>query len=204
MNTQLKLKDVWYWGSNFAMLGMASISMYMDNPIPMLLVAIPLIMLDRAYFVPVLLFIACIEGSFSSEDSSSQAESWAIMAMTPIFLFDFFHHNKVKIPPKFTIFFILFFFFIILGAFIYTMHPYIGQALIPVFGKRAVGLSALYVKIIMKSLKIVFFFFYLKTLINKDKGLMYRALQIIKDLTPYLMACILVDMLLFGARSTQF
>lgn len=204
MNKDLKLKDVWYWGSNFALLGTASISMYLDNPIPMLVVALPLIMLDRAYFVPVLMFIACIEGSFSSEDSSSQAESWAIMALTPIFLFDFFHHNKIKVPTKFVLFFIVFLFFVIFGAIVYKMHPYISQALIPIFGKKAIASSTLYMKIIMKSLKLGFFFFYLKTLINKDKGLLYRAFTITKDLVPYLMGCIMVDMVLFGARSSQF
>ena len=204
MNKELKLKDVWYWGSNFALLGTASLSMYLDNPIPMLLVALPLIMLDRAYFVPVLMFIACIEGSFSSEDSSSQAESWAIMALTPIFIFDFFHHNKVKVPTKFVIIFIVFLFFVLFGAIVYKMHPYIQSSLIPVFGKKAVSSSALYIKIVMKTLKLGFFFMYLKTLINKDKTLLYRSLTIIKDLAPYLMFCILVDMVLFGARTSQF
>ena len=107
MKIELKLKDAWYWGSGFAMLAMASISMYLDNPLPMLAVALPLILLDRAYIIPVLLFIACIEGSFSSEDSSSQAESLAILFIGPLFIYDFFHHNKVKVPYKFVLLFLI-------------------------------------------------------------------------------------------------
>ena len=75
----LKLKDLWYWIANFALVGSAFLSMYMNNAYPMLAVAIPLILLDRAYVVPVLLFIAAIEGSFKVQDAASQAESTAIM-----------------------------------------------------------------------------------------------------------------------------
>ncbi|HEY6978155.1 MAG TPA: hypothetical protein VH396_17765, partial [Chitinophagaceae bacterium] len=67
----LKLKDLWYWIANFALVGSAFVSMSMSNPYAMLAVAIPLIFLDRAYAVPVLLFIAAIEGSFKVEGGSS-------------------------------------------------------------------------------------------------------------------------------------
>ena len=51
----VKLKDVWYWAANFALVGSAFVSMTMNNAYAMLAVAIPLIFLDRAYAVPVLL-----------------------------------------------------------------------------------------------------------------------------------------------------
>ena len=86
MKLEMNFKDMWYCGTNFALLAMASLSMYIDNPIPMLAVAVPLCLLDRAYVIPLLLFIACIEGSFSSEDSSSQAESLAIIAIGILYL----------------------------------------------------------------------------------------------------------------------
>jgi hypothetical protein len=38
MNANLKLKDLWYWVANFALLGSAFLSMYVNNALPMLAV----------------------------------------------------------------------------------------------------------------------------------------------------------------------
>lgn len=204
MKIELKLKDAWYWGSGFAMLAMASISMYLDNPLPMLAVALPLILLDRAYIVPVLLFIACIEGSFSSEDSSSQAESLAILFIGPLFVYDFFHHNKVKVPYKFVLLFLVFVFFVIWGTIVFRMNNDIEQYLANVIIGASSLTSGVVVKSVMKVIKIAFFFFYLKSLINYDRSVLYRGLTIMKDFVPYLFACILADMVLFGAETSKF
>src|SRR6266480_6218582 len=96
----LKLKDLWYWMANFALLGSAFVSMYMNNAYALLAVAIPLVLLDRAYVIPTLLFIAAIEGSFKVEDAASEAESTAIMLMGPFLIYDFIRRNHKMIPFK--------------------------------------------------------------------------------------------------------
>lgn len=202
MNVELKLKDIWYWGTNLAMIGMASVSMYLDNPLPLLAVAVPLCLLDRAYIIPLLIFIACIEGSFSSEDSSSQAESLAIMAIGPMFLWDFFKNNKVKVGLTISFLFITFGFFVIWGIIIYKMNTHIVQYIMTLAGEQA--FAGITVKTIMKVLKLAFFFLYLKTLINKDKDIVFRGLSIMKDLVPYLFFAICADTILFGVVTSQF
>ncbi|QEC69591.1 O-antigen ligase family protein [Panacibacter ginsenosidivorans] len=202
MAMNLKLKDAWYWIANFAILGTCSLSMYLDDPLPLLAVAVPLIMLDRAYVVPVLLFIACIEGSFASEDSSSKAETYAIAFIMPFFLYDYIKHNKTKIPYALSLLYIVFGFFIIWGMIIWSTHPEIKKYITSLLFTR-VGVF-IYIKMFMKVVKLVFFFLYLKVLINNDKDLLYRALNLMKDMAPYLIGCVLLDMLLFGVETEKF
>jgi hypothetical protein len=202
MNTDIKIKDLWYWTANFALLASAFLSMYLNNAYPMLAVALPLIMLDRAYIVPVLLFIACIEGSFKTEDSSSQAESTAIMLAAPFFAYDFLQRNGKMVPFKFVMIFLGFGVFIIVGIMTFNMHHEIIEFLLPLMGKK--GLSGMYLKMIMKAIKLCFFFLYLKVLINHHKDVLYRALTLIKDMAPYLTILVLMNMLLFGSVSSKY
>src|SRR4051812_30681517 len=114
----LKLKDLNYWIANFALLGSAFVSMYMNNAYAMLAVAIPLIFLDRAYVVPVLLFIAAIEGSFKVEGgSSSDAETIVIGVVGPILLYDLIRRNSKKVPIQFVLLYFIFGSFVVLGLF---------------------------------------------------------------------------------------
>jgi O-antigen ligase len=204
MNAELKLKDVWYWGSGFALLFMASVSMYMDNPIPMLAVAIPLILLDRAWIIPVLLFIACIEGSFSSPDSSTKAETYAIMAIGPLFLYDLLYHNKKLVPLNLVMLFLIFGFFVIWGAYIFSLDDDIVQYMRTNYTNATVLVKGTTMKSVMKVIKLGFFFFYLKSLINYDKSVLYRGLTLMKDFVPYLMVCIFADVVLFGHVTSKF
>jgi len=197
MSINVQLKDLWYWTANFALLGSAFLSMYMSNAYPMLAVALPLVLLDRAYVVPLLLFIAAIEGSFKVEDAASQAESTAIMLIGPILAYDFIKRNAKMVPFKMVLLYIIFASFVVLGIFIYNMHPQIPQFMIALTGKMQGGVGT-YVKMIMKLVKIIFFFIYLKVFINEDKNLFYRALGLTKDMAPYLILLVLVNMLFFG------
>jgi len=198
----LKLKDAWYWIANFAILGTCSLSMYMDDPIYLIAVAAPLILMDRAYVIPVFIFIACIEGSFVSEDASSKAETYAIAVALPFFLYDFIKHNKVKVPFQFSMLFVIMGIFVIIGMITWGAHPEIKKWVSQVtFTKVGVFM---YIKMFMKIVKLVFFFLYLKVLINSDKELVYRGLTLIKDMAPYLIGLVLLDMLLFGAVTEKF
>src|SRR6476619_5391180 len=103
--------------------------MYVNNAFPMLAVSIPLVILDRAYVVPLLLFIAAIEGSFKVQDAASQAESTAIMLIGPLFAYDFIKKNRRKVPYNLALLYIIFGMFVVIGMFTYASHPQITQYL---------------------------------------------------------------------------
>lgn len=203
MNTNVKLKDLWYWTANFALLGSAFLSMYVNNALPMLAVSIPLVILDRAYVVPLLLFIAAIEGSFKVEDAASQAESTAILMIGPLFAYDFIKKNGRMVPYSLVLLYIIFGVFVVIGMVTYASHPQITQYLAPIMFKKQGGVGV-YFKMFMKVIKLCFFFMYLKVLINEDKELFYRALTLIKDMAPYLTMLVALDMMMFGVVSEKF
>ena len=60
MNKDVQLKTVWYWTANFAMVGSAFLSMYMNNGYAFLAVSIPLVLLDRAYLMHTTFY--CLRG----------------------------------------------------------------------------------------------------------------------------------------------
>jgi len=199
----LKLKDLWYWIANFALVGSALVSMYMNNAYAMLAVAIPLIFLDRAYAVPILLFIAAIEGSFKVEGgSSSDAESIVIAVVGPILAYDLIRKNSKKVPFQFVLLYLIFGAFVIVGCFIFTMHPEINQYLVPITGKPQ-GNLYIYIKTVMKIIKVCFFFLFLKVLINENKELFYRSLTLLKDMVPYLTMFVLLKMVMFGGGESE-
>jgi O-antigen ligase len=200
MTIDLKLKDMWYWTANFAMMGAAFLSMYLNNGLPFVAVTIPLVLLDRAYAVPLLLFIAAIEGSFKTLDSGNQStETMAIMLMMPLFIYDYIKNNSVKVPYKFSMLFLLFGLLVIMGMFTWNSHPEIKRFVVGLVGKMAI--QGIRFKMIMKVFKIIFFFIYLKVLINKDKELLYRALTLLKDMVPYLTILVMLNMMMFGYQS---
>src|SRR5206468_1471435 len=203
MSVNLKLKDLWYWSANFALLASAFLSMYVNNALPMLAVSIPLVMLDRAYVVPLLLFIAAIEGSFKVEDAASQAESTAILMIGPLFAYDFIRKNGRMVPYSLVLLYIIFGMFVVIGMFTYSSHPQITQYLAPIMFKKQGGVG-IYFKMFMKVIKLCFFFIYLKVLINEDKDLFYRALTLIKDMAPYLAILVALNMMMFGVVSDKF
>lgn len=205
MNANLKLKDMWYWAAVVMMMGSAFLSMYLNNGLPFVAVTIPLVLLDRAYAVPLLLFIAAIEGSFKTLTSGNEStETMAIMLMMPLFVYDYIKNNSKMVPFKFSMLFLVFAFFVIIGMFTWSDHPQIKHFVVSLVGREAI--NGIRFKMIMKVFKIIFFFLYLKVLINKDKELVFRALTMIKDMAPYLTILVMMNMLLFGyqADSSKF
>ena len=138
--------------------------MYLNNAYPLLGIAVPLIIIDRAYVVPILVFIAAIERSFKVEDASSKAETYAIMLVLPFFVYDYVTSNKVKVPFKLSLLYVIFGFFVIVGMFVYGGNKNIQQFLVPLFHEKT-GAAGVYIKMFMKIVKIVFFFLYIKVLL---------------------------------------
>ena len=142
------------------LLGTAFLSMYLSNAYSMIAVAIPLIMLDRAWMVPTLLFIAAIEGSFKVEDAASEVESTVILAIMPLLVYDFITNlGRKHVPAKLTSLYIIFAIFIFIGMYTYGSNPKIMQSFQAVFFKKSN--LAVYIGIVMKVVKLVFFFLYL-------------------------------------------
>lgn len=116
MYINLKIKDMWYWIAAMAMMGSAFLSMYLNNGLPFVAVTIPLVLLDRAYAVPLLLFIAAIEGSFKTLTSGNEStETMAILLMMPLFVYDYIKKNSTMIPFKFSLLYVIFGAFVIIG-----------------------------------------------------------------------------------------
>lgn len=199
----LGIKALWYWVANFAILGSAFLSMYLNNAYPLIGIALPLIVLDRAYIIPILLFISAIEGSFKVEDAASKAESTTIMLMLPFFVFDFLTGNRKKVPFQLSLLYIVFGVFVFIGMFIYSGNKNIQQYLAPMVHEKS-GAAGIYIKMFMKIVKLVFFFLYLKVLINKENSLIYRSFTFIKDMAPYLVGLVLLNMILFGTTTEKF
>lgn len=200
----LTLNHLWYWVSSLLILAMVWISMYLSNAWPLLAIAVPLIFLDRAYAIPILITIAAIEGSFKVEEASSNAESMAILLVFPFLILDYFTNNKIKVPFKLSILYLTFGFFVILGIYIYNQHPQIKQYLAPLMSMMPTGMVGLLIKMVLKFMKIIFFFMFLKVLINKDRELISRSLIILKDLTPYVIMMVLLNMTLYGVVTEKF
>lgn len=196
-------KDIWYWTAISMLLGSAFLSMYLSNAYSMIAVAIPLILLDRAWVVPTLLYIAAIEGSFKVEDAASEVESTVILAIMPLFIYDFITNlGKKTVPGNITWLYLVFSGFVFMGMYTYSTHPQIMQSFQAIFYKKTN--LAIYIQMFMKFVKLVFFFLYLNVLINRDKNLIYRALNLMKDMTPYLIMLVALNMYLFGTVSEKF
>jgi O-antigen ligase len=92
---------------------------------------------------------------------------------------------------------------VLVGIFIFNMHPQINQYLVSIIGKP-LGNLYIYTKSVMKIIKICFFFIFLKVLINEEKELFYRSLKLLRDMVPYLTMFVLSNMLLFGGQAEKF
>jgi len=192
----LKVKDLWYWTIVCLMMGSAFLCMYLNNGYPFLIITLPFVLLDRAYAVPYLLFVAAIGGSFKTIDTSNNTETVAIALMMPLFIYDYFQNNSKMVPYKLVLLYIIFGVFVVIGWITWGGNSHVKQFVVSLVGKDAI--HGVYFKMVIKLFKVIFFFIYLKVLINKDKEFLYRALTLLKDMAPYMTILVMLNMLLFG------
>src|SRR4051812_35465647 len=81
-------------------LGALSISLYLNNSIPILLVLLPLVLIDRTFLIPILFTIPLVEGVYATLDTSSNTESIAIAMLAPILGYDLLRRNSVNVPMR--------------------------------------------------------------------------------------------------------
>jgi hypothetical protein len=141
-----------------------------STSMPLVLVAIPLCLYDRSFIFPMLLTIALCQGAFEAAEVTGSgatqdtdfAESLILASVSPMLLYDL-TRNKISrvIPYRFVIFYVIFLFFVFQGVIVYYQYPQNYKNLIPLHAKWAPIMHS-----IMKSIKIIFYLFYLRVLIN--------------------------------------
>ncbi len=194
----VKLKDIAYaLGIAFFIASIVG-ALFINNSIIILIGAFPLILFNRKYVVPLLLIIPAIEGAFKVENTASITESVAIAGLMPLFIYDLLQKNKQHVPLKLTALYVVFAFFIILGLFVYQQHP---EVYTNVTRKT---LDSVYMRIGTKVVKVLFFFIYLKVLINYDKDFLIKALKLFRDIVPYLLFVIAGYLITVGRVTEKY
>lgn len=177
--------------------------------IPVLIVAIPMILFNRDYLLPLLLLIPIVEGALTTNTlattssnsgtvQSSVAESIAIALLTPIIIFDLIQKAKMKVPVRLTLLFVWLAVIVAIGYLILLMHPQIPQIASPAW-----------VRVLIKIIKIFFFWLLLKWSINYTKVGLLRSLNLLKVISPFILLIVAIyifvnpgvgrfDMSLFG------
>src|SRR5207237_2260094 len=79
-------------------LGALFTSLYLNDSTPILLVLLPLVLIDRAFLIPILFTIPLVEGVYATLDTSSNTESLAIAMLAPILGYDLLRKNSVDVP----------------------------------------------------------------------------------------------------------
>lgn len=168
----------------------------------LVILAIPLCLYDRSYVFPMLLTIALCQGVFSeaevTQSSTTQntdfSETLILAGVAPMLLYDLTANKMSKmVPYRFIIFYVIFIYFVIQGIFVYYQYPQNYQGLIMIHAKWSPVLH-----VIMKTLKIVFYIFYLKVLINYPVEKNLKTLERTRRFVPFILIVLGVNLMLNG------
>jgi O-antigen ligase len=161
-------------------------SLYESTSMPLVIITFPLVLYDRTFLFPMFLTLSLSQGAFVAPtsgvgtDNASFAETFAIAAVSPMLLYDLTTQKSKIIPYRFVLFYVIFILFVYLGMFIYYQHPenYVG------IGSTQGRYSAI-TKSIIKSIKLVFYIFYLKVLINYPVSKNLKTLEVTRRCAPF-------------------
>ncbi len=177
------------------------ISLYESDSTYILIVLLPIVILDRSFLIPILFTIPVVEGVYATDTTASNSETIAIAMLVPVLGYDLIKRNKKMIPFKVVALYLIFIVMAIVGLIVYKRHPEISKTL-------AIPAHAPYVpvlgKVLAKVLKITFFLIYVKLLINYGKEYIYKALNLFRALSPYIILTIAGYTLMFGTVSQKF
>ncbi len=182
-------------------LGALSISLYLNNSIPILLVLWPLVLIDRAFLIPILFTIPLVEGVYATLDTSSNTESIAIAMLAPILGYDLLRRNSVNVPIRINALFVIFIIMTIVGYIVYRQHGFINKKMAMLYNLPAIPAMG---KVIAKTFKLLFFIVFIKLLVNYGKEYIYRALSLFRALSPYLILAVVIYTIKFGYVSEKF
>lgn len=185
-------KQIKFWLGLFFFLVSVVVSTIIGSGIPLLVVAIPMILFNRHYLIPLLLIIPLVEGALTTNtlvttsndagvSQSSMAESIAIALLTPLIVYDLIQTAKKKVPFKLTLLFILLAIVVGIGYLVLLMHPQIPAIATPAWAR-----------VLLKLVKIFFFWLLLKWSINRFKAGFWESLNILKSLAPLILLVVAV------------
>ncbi len=187
--------------NSLLLLAALATSLYMSDSTYILIVLLPIVILDRSFLIPILFTIPVVEGVYSTDTSSSNSETIAIAMLVPIMAYDLLKANKKMIPFKVVALYLIFIIMAFVGLIVYKRHHDISMTIaIPAHMPYVPALG----KVAAKILKIGFFLVYVKLLINYGKDYIYKALNLFRALSPYIILVISGYTLMFGHVSTQF
>lgn len=182
-------------------LGALSVSLYLNESIPILLVLWPLVLIDRAFLIPILFTIPLVEGVYATLDTSSNTESIAIAMLAPILGYDLLRKNSVNVPIRINALFVVFIIMTIVGLIVYRQHPLINKKMAMLYNIPGIPVSG---KVTAKTLKLIFFIVFIKLLVNYGKEYIYKALSLYRTLSPYIILAVVLYTLEFGYVSEKF
>ncbi|MEO8710872.1 MAG: O-antigen ligase family protein [Parafilimonas sp.] len=173
-----------------------------STSMPLVMLAIPLCLYDRSFVFPMLLTIALCQGAFEAaevtQSSATQdtdfSETLILAAVSPMLFWDL-TRDKISrvIPYRFVIFYVIFIFFVIQGVIIYYQYPVNYQMLIFIHAKWSPVLHS-----IMKTIKIIFYIFYLRVLINYPVEKNLKTLETTRRFVPFILIVLAVNLLING------
>lgn len=173
-----------------------------STSMPLVAIAIPLCLYDRSYTFPMLLTIALCQGAFEAaevtQSSATQdtdfSETLILAAVAPMLFYDLTANKRSKlIPYRFLIFYVIFIWFVIQGVFVYYQYPQNYKSLILIHAKWSPVLHS-----IMKTLKIVFYIFYLRVLMNYPVERNLKTLELTRRFVPFVLIVLGVNLMLNG------
>src|SRR4051794_23227615 len=182
-------------------LGALAVSLYLNDSIPILLVLWPLILIDRAFLIPILFTIPLVEGVYATLDTNSNTESVAIAMLAPILGYDLLRKNSVNVPTRINALFVVFIIMTIVGFLVYRQHPLINKKMAMLYNIPGIPVAG---KVTAKTLKLIFFIVFIKLLVNYGKEYIYKALSLYRTLSPYIILAVILYTIEFGYVSEKF
>ncbi len=160
-------------------LAATAVSLVLASPLPLIAVAFPLCILERAYILPLLITVECIKGAVTEDDGLSIAEVLAVSLSFILVGFDLLIKNKRRVPFKLTMLLVFFGILVVLGFYVWLLHPQISETI-----AKSVG-SAIFT-VCSKIFLLLFMFVLLKGLINYDREIFKDMLEFLNTLSPYI------------------
>ncbi|MFT4153201.1 O-antigen ligase family protein [Parafilimonas sp.] len=167
---------------------------------PLVLLTVPLVLYDRAFMYPMLMTISLSQGAFTDTATSgvgtadaSYAESLTIAAITPILAWDLLTQKSKIVPLRFSIIYLFFIVFVITGIFVYYQHPQNFAGLPAGTGKAAPAFHS-----IVKAIKLVFYLFFLRVLINYPEEILHKIPEYTRRCMPFIIIPLGLNLLLNG------
>jgi O-antigen ligase len=174
-------------------------SLYESTSVPLVIITVPLVFYNRAFLFPMFLTLSLCQGAFSEATSgvgtsdASYAESLSIAAVAPFLLYDLITQKSKMIPYRFVVFYVILIIFIYLGIFVYYQHPENYITLGSTQGRYAAVSRS-----IIKSIKVVFYLFYLKVLINYPLSRNIKTLEVTRRCAPFVIIPLGIFLLTMG------